>query len=334
MDCNADLEIERRRERGVTLVELMVSLAIGLLLVIAMSAIFVGSSVSRREIDMSADVIESGRYGVDVLTRELAQSGFFGTLVTPPGTTNNPCSTNVVAHWKTSLSIHVAGLNNAPATPLAPWDCVAPKADTDVIFIQRASTCAVGEAGCEAENDDNAYLQVTDCGEEYSALMPNPFVLAAGGSGSPAGTFNMQNKECDGATFAPKRKLIRRIYYVSADEVLSYIDIRSDGVQDPVQLAENIEQMQIEYGIASADSAGTPVSFTAMPTAAELPFIVGARVWLLARSTVASRNTKNALTFEMSDKTVEILAASSNQKRRVYNTYIPFVTPKSRREAS
>jgi type IV pilus assembly protein PilW len=261
--------------------------------------------------------------------------------VTPPGTTNNPCSTNVVAHWKTSLSIHVAGLNNAPATTLAPWDCVAPKEDTDVIFIQRASTCAVGEAGCEAENGDNAYLQVTDCGEEYSALMPNPFVVAVGGS--PAGTFNMQNKECDGATFAPKRKVIRRIYYVSADEVLSYIDIRADGVQDPVQLAENIEQMQIEYGIASADSAGTPVIFTATPETSNacgspapgcVPFIVGARVWLLARSTVASRNTKNAVTFEMSDKTVDIPAASSNQKRRVYNTYIPFVTPKSRREAS
>ena len=30
----------------------------------------------------------------------------------------------------------------------------------------------------------------------------------------------------------------------------------------------DIEQMQIEYGIARDDSAGTPVSFTATPTAA------------------------------------------------------------------
>jgi len=323
----------RRSVRGLTLVEMMVALAIGLLLVIAMSAIFVSSSSSRREVEMSADVIESGRYGVDVLTRELSQAGYFDTLVTPPGTTNNPCSTNIV-QWRASLSIHVAALNNATAAPAAPWDCVTPKEGTDVIFIQRASTCAVGEADCQTENGNNAYIQVSECGEEYSALMPNPFKLAAGGSGT--GTFNMQTKACDGATFVAKRKVIRRIYYVSASDVLSYIDILPTlGAQPAVQLAENIEQMQIEYGIAAADSAGSPTSFTASPTAAELPFIVGARVALLARSTVASKNTKNAVSFTLSDDTtVDIAAASSNLKRRVYTTYIPFVTPKSRRESS
>jgi type IV pilus assembly protein PilW len=333
MHGNATLNlVQRPRERGLTLVELMVSLAIGLLLVVAMSAIFVGSSTSRREVEMSADVIESGRYGLDVLTRELAQTGFFGTLVAPPGTTNNPCSTTVATHWKESLSLHAIGLNNALATPLAPWACLSPKAGTDAIFVQRASTCAVGEADCEAENTDNAYIQVTECGEEYSTLLPNPFKLAMGGSGT--GTFNMQAKACDGVTYASKRKVIRRIYFVSPDDVLSYMDIRPDGAQDPVQLAENIEQMQIEYGIARDDSAGTPVSFSVAPTAAELPYVVGVRVWLLARSSTASKNTAGAVTFTMSDTDVVIAGATKNLKRRVYTTYIPFVTPKSRREAS
>jgi type IV pilus assembly protein PilW len=319
-------------QRGVTLVELMVALVIGLLLVVAMSAIFVGSSTARREVEMSADVIESGRYGVDVLTRELSQAGFYGTLVTPPGTTNNPCSTTVATHWKESLSLHAIGLNNAVAAPLAPWACLTPKAETDAIFIQRASTCAVGEASCEAELATNVYIQVSECGEEYSTLMPNPFKLAAGLAGTA--TFNMQTKACDGATYSQKRKLIRRIYYVSPDDVLSYIEILPGGAQAPVQLAENIEQMQVEYGIATVDSAGTPVTFSPSPTAAELPFVVGARIWLLARSTVASKNTAAAVTFNMSDTEVVIDAATTNLKRRVYSTYIPFVTPKSRREAS
>jgi type IV pilus assembly protein PilW len=322
----------RRSAAGLTLVELMVSLAIGLLMVVGMSAIFVGSSTSRREVQVSADVIESGRYAVDLLTRELSQAGFYGTLVTPAGTTNNPCSTTVATEWKESLALHAIGLNNALAAPAAPWACLAPKAGTDAIFIQRASTCAVGDAGCEAENGSNAYLQVTECGGEYSTLLPYPLKLAMGNSGT--GTFNLQTKACDGATYAGKRKLIRRIYYVDPDDVLSYIDIRPDGAQDPVQLVDNIEQMQIEYGIASADSAGTPVSFSVAPTAAELPFVVGARIWLLARSSVASKSTSAAMTFHLSDTDVDVPAATTNLKRRVYSTYVPFVTPKSRREAS
>ena len=41
-----------------------------------------------------------------------------------------------------------------------------------------------------------------------------------------------------------------------------------------------------------------------------------------------------SIDFVMADTTHSVAAASSNLKRRVYQTYIPFVTPKSRREAS
>ena len=316
----AGMSMHSQRQRGLTLVELMVAMAVGLLLVIAMTAIFVNSSASRRELALSAEVIENGRYGLDVLDRELSQTGFYGTLTTPTGNTAvDMCSTDPVM-WAGSLVNHVTGLNNSAASPA----CLTRKAGTDAIFVQRASTCQVGEVECDAESDKQAYLQVSECGLEYNAT---PFVLDKG----LKTTFTLQSKACDSAIKAGKRRVIRRIYYISTASALSYIDITPNGISTPVALVEDIEQMQFEYAVDS-DGDGTIDSFS--PTPATWADVIGVRVWLLARSTSASRNAADATTFKLSaDTTVDIPAASSNLKRRVYSTYISFVMPKARKES-
>src|SRR5256885_8800685 len=259
------------RQRGLTLVELMVAIAIGLVILAALSALFVNSSRARREVELSADVIENGRYGIDILGRHLSQAGFYGTLSLPTGTTIDLCSTDP-AVWTSSLAVHAYGLNNAAADP----GCLARKAGTDAIFIQRASTCITTDAGAGcAEDASNAYLQISECGTEYSAT---PFVVAVGNDATP---FVLQSKACDG-TKAPKRKLIRRFYYISAADVLSYIDVTTSGPAPPVELVENIEQMQLEYAIDD-NADGTPDRFTATPVAADWPKVIGVRVGLLAR---------------------------------------------------
>ena len=310
-----------RRQRGLTLIELMVALVIGLVVVIAISALFVNSSMLRREVEVSAEVIENGRYGADLLSRELSQTGFYGPLSQPSGTTVALCSTTLT-EWADSLAVYAVGVNNAGASP----GCIARKPDTDAVFVQRASTCRVGEAGCEAENASNAYLQVSECGTEYSA---KPFVVGQGGD---AAAFVLQTKACDG-TPAEKRKLVRRIFYVSPAEVLSYVDITLAGASAPVALVDNIEQMQLEYAV-DTDTNGTADAFSSTP--ADWTQVIGVRVWLLARSTAASRNTKDAMEFRLGDLpagSVDVAASGANPKRRVYSTYIPFVTPKLRRES-
>ena len=148
----------RSRSRGLTLVELMIALVIGLVILAAAGAMLISSSTSRRQIELSADVIENGRYGLDMLGRELSQAGFYGTLVVPTGSTIAPCSTDP-AVWADSLAIYAVGMNNAQADPA----CLIRKAGTDAIFVQRASTCTVSDigAGC-AEDASNAYLQVSE----------------------------------------------------------------------------------------------------------------------------------------------------------------------------
>jgi type IV pilus assembly protein PilW len=177
----------------------MISMAIGLVIIAAASAMFLSSSTSRRQIELSADVIESGRYGLDMLSRELSQAGFYGTLVVPNGTALDPCATDPTL-WAGSLAIYATGWNSSNVNAQADPACLNPnrKAGTDAIFIQRASTCTVSESGTGcAEAAGSAYLQVSECGTEYSAT---PFVLAKGKDPS----FVLQSKACDGTT-ATKR---------------------------------------------------------------------------------------------------------------------------------
>lgn len=316
-----------RLERGFTLIELMVSLAIGLLLVIVMTVIFVNSSNSRRELTLSAEVIENGRYALSVLERELSQSGFYGTLVTTTGDTlndSNICTkdANDLTEWANSLAAHVKGFNNDEVSPA----CLGRKAGTDAIFIQRASTCQVGEIGCDAESSTQAYLQVSECGSEYNT---KPFVLEAGNGGTDK--FVLQTNACESTKKAGRRRLIRRFYYISEDSALSYRDVTLDGPTTPVALVEDIDQMQIEYAIDS-NADGTVDIYSSTPANSDWVNVIGVRIWVLARSSSSSRNVADAVTFTMGDSKVDIAAATTNLKRRVYNTYISFASPKARRE--
>jgi type IV pilus assembly protein PilW len=313
----------RRGQRGLTLVEMMVAMVVGLIMLASMSAVFVGSSQSRRELQVSAQVLENGRYALDLLNRELSQTGFYASLSKPAGATIAPCSV-AVADWADSLAVHVVGFNNAEASP----PCLVRKPGTDAIFVQRASTCAVGEAQCEAESAANGYLQVSECGPEYSTT---PFVVAAGGA---AASFALKTRDCAAAT-AAKRKLIRRIYFVGADDVLSYVEIGLGGASAAVPLVEDVEQLQFAYAF-DGDADGTPDCFAATLggcAGAQWDQVIGARIWVLSRSETPSRIADAATQFVMDDTVVSVAANSSgNLKRRVYSSYVPFVTVKSRRE--
>ena len=261
-------------------------MVIGMVLVAGLSTVFVNSSAARNEIELSADVIENGQYALVALSRDLAQTGYYGTLVTPAGGTIDLCSTDP-AIWATSLTAYAVGLNNAEADPA----CLARKPGTDAVFIQRASTCTTTEAGVGcAEEAGQAYLQVSECGMEYSLI---PYVVARGLDPALA-TADQGLRRHPGAEAPAGAALLLPEPRQRAEQRRHH----ADGPLPPVALVENIEQMQIEYAV-DVDGDGTPDAFS--PTPADWSLVIGARFWLLARSTTTSRNGNAALTFDMSD---------------------------------
>ncbi|HSH53582.1 MAG TPA: prepilin-type N-terminal cleavage/methylation domain-containing protein, partial [Methylotenera sp.] len=65
-------------QQGFSLVELMVSVAIGLLLLSALATLFVSQSKTRMELDKENRMIDNGRYALDLLSENLSMAGFYG----------------------------------------------------------------------------------------------------------------------------------------------------------------------------------------------------------------------------------------------------------------
>ncbi|MES1999425.1 MAG: PilW family protein [Pseudomonadota bacterium] len=76
------------RQRGVTLVELMVAMTIGLIVVAAVGTIFLGSRNTYRVQDDNSRLQESGRYAVDILGRNIREAGYSAVSLTTPAATD------------------------------------------------------------------------------------------------------------------------------------------------------------------------------------------------------------------------------------------------------
>lgn len=77
----------RRKSRGVTLIELMVSLVIGMLLILVASGIYLYSKRSYNAASETSQMEENGRFAIDVLTKYIQSAGFAMVDPTAPGAT-------------------------------------------------------------------------------------------------------------------------------------------------------------------------------------------------------------------------------------------------------
>lgn len=192
-------------QRGVSMIELMTALTIGLLILVGLTSVFVNSSTANRELRNTAEQIESGRYAIEFLTQDIRHAGFYGelsTLPAAPATAPDPCAA------PTAGTIDPTTTNTSPlALPLQrvssasiPSGCgslltaanLAP--NSDIIVVRRTETTAlpVTSGGSATVTANVVYLQTT----------PNLADIQYGVAGSIDGSKN--------ATGAATATLMRR----------------------------------------------------------------------------------------------------------------------------
>lgn len=94
--------------RGLTLVELMVALTISLIIMAAMSQIFISSRATYVAEEGLSRVQEGGRFTLDMLAYEIRQAGFFGCGNLPPTSESPQIATNNVAAASAATTYDVA----------------------------------------------------------------------------------------------------------------------------------------------------------------------------------------------------------------------------------
>ncbi len=319
------------RQAGLSLVELMIALTIGLILLAGMSALIVKQSTARIELEKSSRQMENGRYAIELLRQDIEHAGFYSEYA-PPNTAvysvPDPCLTTN-AGWTPATPEVPVGLYGyaGAATDPTPSTCLTDyKSNTAILVVRRTSSDPPIAAASAVAG--TTYMQVSRCNTDTS-----PFQVATTG-------FTLKQKDC--VASSPLRKYIVRIYYISTCNVcgtggdtvptLKAVEF-ADGAMTTRPLVEGIENMQFDYGIDTTGD-GAPDSYTTNPSAAQWADVMAVRVNVLARNidkTAGYTDTKSYLLSAVTG-VAAIPAANDNYKRHAYNQVVRVMNPSSRRE--
>src|SRR6185436_12489303 len=93
--------VRRRHQAGFTVIEMMVSIAIGLFLVAGLTTLLVASSVNSSELNKTAAEIETGRYALQLMVEDVQHAGYWGgygvSITTPASLPASLCGTTVAS---------------------------------------------------------------------------------------------------------------------------------------------------------------------------------------------------------------------------------------------
>jgi type IV pilus assembly protein PilW len=345
MRSGFDMSRRHSPSAGFTLVELMVALAIASVLLLALAAMFIGTSTSRNELDKSSRQIEAGRYATQVLSDELRHAGYYGVLARAPALPGSvtalpdPCS-NTLATVQNSIGLPIQGYAGAASAPLTCLDAAAGyKPHTGVIVVRRADTSIAGTTALSPYFN----IQTSGCAGDSIAYTFDSY----------SGSFALHSNSSPGCLpliSAPTAKITPvyiRIYYIStcsgtncaasdADTVptLKRIDLTADGTSAPVAVIDGIENLQFEYGVDSVGSDGTPDSYTSTPLFADWINVMAVRIYLLARNVDSTPGYSDVKTYALGPVTYTPSGSDTAYRRHAYSSLVRLINPSGRRECS
>lgn len=292
------------RQHGLSLVELMVAMVIGLVILLAVSQVMVDSNRTRGEVERTGRQIENGTFALQLLKDELSNAGFWGEAgVQAAGGTLPALCPASAAELEDATGFPVQG-----STALASGCATSVKSGTDLLAIRRASSCAVGDAGCAAANSDFYYLQTQACGSSAGELDLQEGV----------GGFSGQTRDCAGD--APIYRYLSRVYYITGNDELARMELGSAYASSGA-LVDGIEALRFSYGLDN-DGNGQVDTYKSTPASAEWADVVAVRIWLVARNQTATTGYTDANTYSLGGVAYTVPSAYQSFKRQVYSTTV------------
>ncbi len=301
------------RQRGVSLIELMVAMTIGSVLIFGATQVYVNSRNAYGANEGVSRMQESARYAMSVIEPDVRMSNFWGLLkgagavtgqalqtsaaaAVAPGAAANICGTNFAVDLSTNLQgdnnsyvlspTRQAGCNNLFDLDLnsgATWPTNA-VTTADTLTIRRASiftnavpTAAVLEV-CTNRISGKLQSDVSACTAAPVGQLSNLIV----------DTYYVDRNSSQLAGLpALRRKTL------SAGGVLQFVD---------QEIMAGIEDMQIQFGIDPTGNTGIATRYVnpdAVPATAQ---IIAVRIWLLVRADTAEQGFTDTRIYEYGDR--------------------------------
>jgi type IV pilus assembly protein PilW len=302
-----------RRQHGLSLIELMIAVVIGLILIGGLIQVYLSSKQSYNAQEQLARMQESGRFAMDLITRDLRRAGYTGGdvvalnsydgSVPPPVPPAHDCgSTN---EWGRMIGWRVSGLNNANTGYACATGYLG---GTDILAIRYAGFDIIDPAVTPLQADA-VYVRTT--------LSP-PVGRVFTGDTDATNQLPLDAGTPD-HLLAVVRPLVSNAYYVgdsgrtcNGQPIPALHQVRlhpQTGAPVAEEIAPGVEQLQVRYLLnntyVDADAVGN-----------DWPEVSAVRVWLLVRGECPEPGLGSTVTYDMGDTSWP--AAPDNFRRQLY----------------
>ncbi len=321
------MQTSRSRQSGLSLVELMIAMTLGLLILAGLITLFVQNKQSHSQDEMIAQMQEDGRFAMSEMMGDISMAGFWGTLLDPATITKDGSLTvgtdcGPAGYAGTGSSAAIYGITSNPAISVADNETTA--------NISNDFSC-ISSSEFQGGSDVLVILRVAGTKTALASLQNYHVYLSSNGT---TGTLFEQTPTTTGTgpnfwEYDPAIYYIRNYSVNSGDGIPALcrkeLQVSSGNPSLSTEcLAEGIEDMQVVFGI-DTDKNGVANEYVSNPTTAQLDEAVSVRIYLLGRSVDADYSYTNGKTYNLGN--ASSYSPGDHYYRRVYTTTILLRNP-------
>ncbi len=289
-----NLNTSYKRSQGLSIIEMMISMVLGLFLVGGLSSIYLSTKESDKTRHAISEMEANARYAMESLSNGIQHAGYRSIYIIPFDKPFLSSSDGAPAN----TDCKGGGINNKilKTTLVPPFTVDGGDTNSDQI-----TSIFLADNPDDAQNIISRRRVFTDC---------------AGESITAACSADRKN-----GMFDPATAKIYNAYYIDENSKLMCIGSRTTG-SIPTPIADNIENMQIRYGVIKNDQ-------TRYKTAAQVEAVGGwqnvtnVQIALLISSSRDVLKSDETRTFKLLDQIISIDDDAKKRKlHRVYSTTI------------
>lgn len=270
-----------RKQQGLSLVELMISITLGLVLMTGVVQMFLTSQATFSTQQAISRVQETGRLAMEFLARDIRMAGYMGCSSRNPGNITNGLKPNTDHQF--DFSVGIRGYD-AATNPLGASVAVA---GTDVLTVRRASEEQVNVLGTVSDSSSNIDVNgveighcvggvcagdaavLADCTQGRIFQATSLQAIAGGANGvrvkhAASGTPGNIDTKLGGQVFEPGSELLglrTSTYYIAPSSFNpNTLSLWQNINGNTSELVEGVENMSIRYG-EDTDDDGVPDTY-------------------------------------------------------------------------
>lgn len=290
------------RDRGMSLVEVMVAMVIGLVLMIGATDVYISSRKTYETNEAVARLQETARFAVSVIEPDVRKANYWGylkvggritgfspqTAAADATVTGGAVSTQCGSNFAIDLQTNVEGNNNGYALA-----CAASGAGA----VTSADTLTIRRVSAVVSSAPAAAPVIRVCSTRTGGALVN----AGGGCLAPLSQMN---------------DLVVNTYYVDrdSDEQVGLPSLRRWSLGNvPItaaagffdnEIVPGVEDMQVQFGIDTGTGSVTQYVDAAGPIALNGAQVLAVRIWLLVRAERAEPGFVDNRTYVYGDRLV------------------------------